>query len=146
MPGVPPKLHRSGHGGGGRQVCPRSAWARGLAQPLQETPARLSSMAIPRNRSHVRIAWVVAVLVDGLQLITAPAEWTGPVVWVVEAGVDLVTMGVMMFLVGFHWAFLPSLVTKFLPFIDLAPTWTVALFIATRDRKKLAPPTEGRHS
>ena len=103
-------------------------------------------MAIPRNRSHVRIAWVVAVLVDGLQLITAPAEWTGPVVWVVEAGVDLVTMGVMMFLVGFHWAFLPSLVTKFLPFIDLAPTWTVALFIATRDRKKLAPPTEGRHS
>ena len=103
-------------------------------------------MANPLARSHIRIAWVVAVLVDGLQLITAPAEWTGPVVWVVEAGVDLVTMGVMMFLVGFHWAFLPSFVTKFLPFIDLAPTWTLALFIATRDRKTLAPPTEGRHS
>lgn len=44
------------------------------------------------NRSRIRIAWVVAVVVDGLQLITAPAEWTGPVVWMVEAGVDLVTI------------------------------------------------------
>ena len=101
-------------------------------------------MANPLKRSHVRIAWMVAVLVDGLQLITAPAEWTGPVVWVVEAGVDLVTMGVMMSLVGFHWAFLPSFVTKFLPFLELAPTWTLALFIATRDRRKLAPPKSSR--
>jgi hypothetical protein len=97
-------------------------------------------MANPLNHSHVRIAWVVAVVVDGLQLFTAPAEWTGPVVWVVEAGVDLITMGVMMFLLGFHWAFLPSFVTKFLPFIDLAPTWTLALFIAARDRRKLVAP------
>jgi hypothetical protein len=59
--------------------------------------------------------------------------------WVLEVGVDLVTMGVMIFLLGFHWAFLPSFVTKMLPFIDLAPTWTLALFIATRDRRKLKP-------
>lgn len=97
-------------------------------------------MANPLKRSPLRIAWVVAVLVDGLQLITAPAEWTGPVAWVAEAGVDLVTMGAMMFLVGFHWAFLPSFVTKFLPFIDLAPTWTLALFLATRDGRKSALP------
>ena len=97
-------------------------------------------MANPVNRSHVRIAWVAAVVVDGLQLMTAPVEWAGPLAWVVEAGVDLATMGVMMFLVGFHWAFLPTFVTKFLPFIDLAPTWTLAVFLATRDRGKLDPP------
>jgi hypothetical protein len=97
-------------------------------------------MANPLNPSRVRIAWVAAVIVDSLQLITAPAEGTGPVAWVVEAGVDLVTMGVMMFLVGFHWAFLPSFVTKLLPFIDLAPTWTLALFISTRGHRKVAPP------
>jgi len=101
-------------------------------------------MADPVDRSRVRAAWVAAIIVDGLQLITAPAEWTGPVAWVVESGVDLATMGVMVFLVGFHWAFLPSFVTKFLPFFDLAPTWTLAMLIATRDRRKMAPPEPPR--
>lgn len=77
-------------------------------------------------------------MVDGLQMITSPAELTGPMAWVLEAGVDLVTMGVMIFFVGSHWAFLPSFVTKLLPFVDLAPTWTLAIFIATRDRRGLA--------
>ena len=101
--------------------------------------ARLSSMADPVNRSRLRTAWVVAVLVDGLQMITWPAEMTGPMAWVLEVGLDLVTMSLMILLVGFHWAFLPSFVTKLLPFVDLAPTWTLALFIATRDRKKMKP-------
>jgi len=101
--------------------------------------ARLSCMASTFSRSRLRTAWVVAVAVDGIQLITSPAELTGPIAWVIEAAVDLVTMGVMIFLVGFHWALLPSFVTKLLPLIDLAPTWTLALFIATRDPRKLKP-------
>ena len=44
-------------------------------------------MVGPVNRSRLRTAWV-AVLVDGLQLITSPAEMTGPMAWVIEAGVD----------------------------------------------------------
>jgi hypothetical protein len=99
-------------------------------------------MNIPVTRSRLQTAWVVAVLVDGLQMLIAPTEFTGPMAWVLDAGVDLVTMGVMIFLVGFHWAFLPSFVTKLLPFVDLAPTWTLALFIATRDRRGLAPPRD----
>jgi hypothetical protein len=99
-------------------------------------------MGNPVNRSRVHIAWVVAVAVDGLQLITAPAELTGPMAWVLGAGVDLITMAVLMFLVGFHWAFLPSFVTKMLPFVDLAPTWTLALVIATRGRHQLTPPRD----
>ena len=79
------------------------------------------------------------MLVDGLQMITSPTEMAGPLAWLLEGGVDLVTMGVMIFLVGFHWAFLPSFVTKLLPFVDLAPTWTLAVFIATRHRRKLNP-------
>jgi hypothetical protein len=99
-------------------------------------------MTSPVNRSRLRAAWVVAVAVDGLQLITSPAELTGPMAWVLGAGVDLVTMAVLVFLVGFHWAFLPSFVTKMLPFVDLAPTWTMALIIATRGRRQLAPPRD----
>ncbi len=101
-------------------------------------------MGSPVNRSRLRTAWVVAVFVDGLQLITSPSELTGPLAWVIDVGVDLVTMGVMMFLVGFHWAFLPSFVTKVLPIVDLAPTWTLALFIVTRDYRKLTTPRDSR--
>jgi hypothetical protein len=99
-------------------------------------------MGSPANRSRIPAAWVVAVMVDGLQLITSPAELTGPMAGLLDAGVDLLTMGVMMFLVGFHWAFLPSFVTKLVPVIDLAPTWTLALFIATRDRREPTPPRD----
>jgi hypothetical protein len=106
--------------------------------------ARLPFMGSPANPSRLRAAWVVAVLVDGLQLITSPAELTGPLAWVIDVGVDLATMGVMMFLLGFHWAFLPSFVTKVLPFVELAPTWTLALFIVTRDYRKSTPPRDSR--
>lgn len=99
-------------------------------------------MTIPVNRSRLRAAWVVAVAVDGLQLITSPAELTGPTAWVLGAGVDLITMAVLVFLVGFHWAFLPSFVTKMLPFVDLAPTWTMALIVATRGRHHSTPPRD----
>jgi len=51
-------------------------------------------------------------------------------------------MAVLVSLVGFHWAFLPSFVTKMLPFVDLAPTWTMALIIATRGRHQPASPRD----
>jgi hypothetical protein len=65
-------------------------------------------------------------------------------VWFLEGAVDLVTMGVLWFVVGFHWAFLPSFVTKFLPFVDLAPTWTLAVFLATRGRGEVDLPQPPR--
>ncbi len=40
----------------------------------------------------------------------------------------------MIALVGWNWVFLPTFVTELMPFVDLAPTWTVAAFIATRER------------
>ena len=88
----------------------------------------------PLSKTRLRAAWLVALGVDGLQLVTAPAEAGGPPVWLTEGLVDLVTMALLWALVGFHWAFLPSFVTKLLPIADLAPTWTLAVFMATRGR------------
>ena len=100
-------------------------------------PTRVPGAAPGRSGSpsRVRIAWVVALAVDGFQLVTAPVELTGILAWLLEVGVDLATMAVMWGLLGFHWAFLPSFATKLLPFVDLAPTWILAVFIATRDRR-----------
>jgi hypothetical protein len=52
-------------------------------------------------------------------------------------------------LLGWHWAFLPSFVAKVVPDVDLVPTWTVAVLVATRgtprQQAKIEPPIiEGR--
>jgi hypothetical protein len=41
---------------------------------------------------------------------------------------------VLVALVGWHWAFLPSFVAELVPGLDLVPTWTVAVWLATRGR------------
>ena len=41
----------------------------------------------------------------------------------------------LTWLVGWHYAFLPSFIVKVVPMFDLAPTWTIAIFFATRGKK-----------
>jgi hypothetical protein len=45
----------------------------------------------------------------------------------------------MTWLVGFHIAFIPTFAIETLPIIDLAPTWTIAVLIATRGRSNKPP-------
>ena len=54
--------------------------------------------------------------------------------WLLGAGLDVVTMVVMWALLGFHWAFLPSFLTEGIPYLNLAPFWTLAVALATRGR------------
>ena len=42
-------------------------------------------------------------------------------------------------MIGWHWAFLPSFFVELVPGLDLVPTWTAAVFYATR-RGAVAPP------
>jgi hypothetical protein len=46
--------------------------------------------------------------------------------------IDLAVAVVLLRLLGWHWAFLPAFVAEAVPFLDLAPTWTAAVFLATR--------------
>ena len=45
---------------------------------------------------------------------------------------DVVVAIIMTLLVGFHISFVPSFLIEMFPMIDLAPTWTIAVKIATR--------------
>lgn len=85
----------------------------------------------PLSRTRIRVAWVLALAVDAIQV---PAAAGGPAGWLLGAGLDLVTMGAMWALLGFHWAFLPSFVTEAVPWLNLAPLWTLAVALATRGR------------
>jgi hypothetical protein len=88
-------------------------------------------MSPPLSKARLRTAWIVAVAVDAIQI---PVEATGLLGWIVGVGLDVVTMIVLWSLVGFHWAFLPSFLTEWIPYLDYAPLWTLAVLIATRGR------------
>jgi len=53
---------------------------------------------------------------------------------------DVVMCGVMTGLTGWHLAYLPTVVMKVVPVIDLAPCWTLAVLIATRKSQVLPLP------
>ncbi len=84
---------------------------------------------------RVRAARVIAVLVDLAQYALLPAELTP-----FNNFVDVATALVMVVLVGWHWAFLPTFLAELVPFLDLVPTWTLAVMFATRARPVPAAP------
>src|SRR6202011_2455970 len=51
-----------------------------------------------------------------------------------DALLDIDVAVALVKLVGFHWAFLPGVLVEALPGLDLAPTWTAAVLLATAGR------------
>ena len=76
---------------------------------------------------RILIARVIAVAVDLAQFALLPAELTP-----LNNVVDVVTGVAMLVLVGWHWAFLPTFLAELVPFVDLVPSWTLAVMFATR--------------
>lgn len=93
-------------------------------------------MSSPLSKTRIRVAWTLALLADAVQV---PADLGGPVGWLLGAGLDLVMMAVMWAMLGFHWAFLPSFLTEWIPYLNLAPFWTLAVALATRGRGEAVP-------
>jgi len=92
-------------------------------------------MLEPKRISPRRIwlARMIAMIADALQIAVFP--------WFVEGmlsplndALDVAVMITLILLVGWHIAFVPTFIVEQLPFADLAPTWTVAIWIATRGR------------
>ena len=92
----------------------------------------MTPLLTPRR---VWIARGLAVLVDLAQVALLPAELTP-----LNNGVDAATAVAMVGLVGWHWAFVPTFLAELVPFVDLVPTWTLAVLFATRDRSAQPPP------
>ncbi|HEY3323446.1 MAG TPA: hypothetical protein VGP72_23535 [Planctomycetota bacterium] len=73
----------------------------------------------------------IAVAADLVQLAFVPLFAEG-FVSPFNAVLDGVVCVALTLLVGWHIAFLPSFIIEQLPIADLAPTWTIAIIIATR--------------
>jgi hypothetical protein len=111
---------------------------------------------VEKLRRRVLSARIIAVLADALQLGLMPL-FAGGAPEGADAVLDVAVGAAMVALLGWHWAFLPAFAVELLPGVDLAPTWTIAVFLVTRRMGQagssppsvsveppLLPPAEGR--
>jgi hypothetical protein len=82
-----------------------------------------------------RIAMVLAVLADMFQIAIFPFLIEGAAS-PAEDVLDLCISGVMVYLLGWHWEFLPSFAAKLIPGIDMVPFWTLAVANVYRKSKR----------
>jgi len=95
-----------------------------VMRPVSVRPARF-----PQHR----LAWLVAIAADAIQIVGLPYFVEG-VLSPVDTLLDVVVAVILTRLLGWHWAFLPGLVSELIPGLDLFPTWTAAVFYVTSRR------------
>jgi len=96
------------------------------------------------QRTRFQVAMVLAVVADALQVIFLPLFVEGaesPVDDVLDFGVG----AALVYLLGLQWEFLPSVLAKLVPGVDLVPFWTLAVASVYRKSKRIAAnPENGR--
>ncbi|HEX5855723.1 MAG TPA: hypothetical protein VFZ57_08890 [Thermoanaerobaculia bacterium] len=80
---------------------------------------------------RILAARIIAIVADAVQLGLLPL-FAGGALTLVDAALDVAVGVAMVALLGWHWAFLPAFLVELAPALDLAPTWTLAVLIATR--------------
>lgn len=86
---------------------------------------------------RLRAAMIVAIVADALQIIVFPMFVEGALSPADDA-LDLGVGAVLVYLLGWHWEFLPSFLTKLVPGVDLVPLWTMAVANVYRKSKRIA--------
>jgi hypothetical protein len=91
----------------------------------------MSGVSLEFSSNPRRTALGIALFADAVQIVLLPFFGEGAL----SPANDLLDMAVawaLMRLLGWHWAFLPTFVAELVPGLDLVPTWTLAVLIATR--------------
>jgi len=91
--------------------------------------------------SRFRAALILAIIADALQLAVFPLFVEGAE----SPADDILDLGVgaaLVYLLGWHWEFMPSFVAKLLPGVDLIPFWTMAVANVYRKSKRFAVSVE----
>jgi len=91
------------------------------------------------NSPQQRLAWAVAIAADAIQIAALPLFAEGALS-AADSLLDLVVAFVLIRLLGWHWAFLPTLAAELIPGIDLFPTWTAAVWFVTRQKMRPEEP------
>jgi len=97
-------------------------------EPIPPAPA------VAKWRGRRKLAWIIAVAADGLQIALLPV-FAGGLASPVSDVLDVAVAVSMIVLLGWHVAFLPTLIAEFVPLVNLVPTWTAAVWLVTRGQK-----------
>jgi hypothetical protein len=96
-------------------------------------------MKIEATPDRVKAARIIAMAADAIQIggfaVFLPG-YASPF----DDVLDVIVGAALTWLVGWHWSFLPSFLIEIVPGMDLIPTWTAAIFLATRGQGKAAGP------
>jgi hypothetical protein len=84
---------------------------------------------------------LLAILADALQIIVFPLFVEGAAS-PAEDALDFGIGALMIYLLGWHWEFLPSFLAKLVPGVDLVPFWTLAVANVYRKSKRIAVATD----
>lgn len=101
---------------------------------LLEAPLSIS------ERSRYRTAMVLAIAADALQVAVFPFFSEGAFSPLDDL-LDVAVGGALVYLLGWHWEFLPSFFAELLPGADFVPFWTLAVANVYRKRKRLVVST-----
>jgi hypothetical protein len=94
--------------------------------------------------TRLRAAMVLAIVADALQIAVFPLFVAGAV----SPADDVLDFGIgaaMVYLLGWHWEFMPSFLAKLVPGVDLVPLWTLAVANVYRKSKRIESTVEARH-
>ena len=99
----------------------------------------MKATAVFSTAARVRAARLLAMGTDLVQIAVFPLFAPGVASpW--NDALDVAAAAAMTWLVGWHWSFLPSFAAELVPGLDLVPTWTAAVFFATRGGAPRRPP------
>jgi hypothetical protein len=87
----------------------------------------------PLTNREIQTARGIAAFVDVLQFAIFPLMFQG-FLSPLNTTVDIAMALFFAARLGWHWALLPAFISELIPFWDLVPTWTAAVFVATHGR------------
>ena len=88
---------------------------------------------------ELRLSWIIALAADAVQIAVFPLFAEGGLS-PADTALDVVVGALLIRLLGWHWAFLPTFAAELLPGFDLFPTWTAAVFFVTRSQVQAGEP------
>ena len=98
-------------------------------------PPEAQAAAVAKWRGRRKLAWTLAIAADALQIALLPV-FAGGIASPISDALDIAMATAMIFLLGWHIAFLPTLIAEFIPLVNLVPTWTAAVWLVTRMEKR----------
>ena len=88
-----------------------------------------------------RAAMMLAIIAEALQIVVFPLFIEGAASPADDV-LDFAVGAVLVYLLGWHWEFLPSFFAKLVPGVDLVPFWTMAVANVYRKSKRIVVTTE----